>query len=81
MSFFPSIIESQTVDGRLVAMPLYTDAPALFYRKDLLEKYGKEVPRPGPTWLPSPRKSRTRSAKPARRISGVTSSRPMPMKG
>lgn len=45
--FFPSIIESQTVDGRLVAMPMFTDAPALFYRKDLLEKYGKEVPK---TW-------------------------------
>ena len=43
-SHFPSIIESQTVDGRLVAMPLYTDAPAMFYRKDLLEKYGKPVP-------------------------------------
>jgi len=41
---FPSIIESQTVDGKLVAIPAYTDAPALFYRKDLLEKYGKEVP-------------------------------------
>jgi trehalose/maltose transport system substrate-binding protein len=41
---FPSIIESQTVDGKLVAIPAYTDAPALFYRTDLLEKYDKEVP-------------------------------------
>ncbi|KQT83076.1 ABC transporter substrate-binding protein [Aurantimonas sp. Leaf443] len=40
----PAIVQSQTVDGKLVAMPLYADAPALYYRKDLLEKYGKSVP-------------------------------------
>jgi trehalose/maltose transport system substrate-binding protein len=45
--FFSSIIASQTVNGRLVALPMYTDAPALFYRKDLLEKYGKQPPK---TW-------------------------------
>jgi len=44
---FPSIIESQTVDGKLVALPAFTDAPALFYRTDLLEKYNKPVPQ---TW-------------------------------
>ena len=45
--FFPSIVESQTVDGRLVAVPLFTDAPVLYYREDLLNKYNK---RPPQTW-------------------------------
>lgn len=41
---FPSIIESQTTDGKLVALPAFTDAPALYYRTDLLEKHGASVP-------------------------------------
>lgn len=45
--FFASIVESQTVNDRLVAVPLFTDAPVLYYRKDLLEKHGKSVPQ---TW-------------------------------
>ena len=43
----PQIVESQMVDGKLIAVPMYTDAPALYYRKDLLEKHGKEPPK---TW-------------------------------
>jgi trehalose/maltose transport system substrate-binding protein len=44
---FPSIIESQTVNGKLVAIPFFTDAPALYYRKDLLDKYKLTPPK---TW-------------------------------
>jgi trehalose/maltose transport system substrate-binding protein len=42
--FVPAAIESQTVDGKLVALPMFLGAPALYYRSDLLEQYGEAVP-------------------------------------
>jgi trehalose/maltose transport system substrate-binding protein len=43
-----SIVKNGTVGGRLVVMPWFSDYGILFYRKDLLKKYGyKHPPR---TW-------------------------------
>ena len=46
--FFPAIIQNNTVGGKLVSIPWFTDAGILYYRTDLIEKYGyKEPPK---TW-------------------------------
>lgn len=43
-AYFVDMINGQTVDGRLVAIPWFTDAAGLYYRTDLLEKYGVDIP-------------------------------------
>jgi trehalose/maltose transport system substrate-binding protein len=53
---FPSIVENNTVDGELKAMPWFTDAGILYYRTDLLEKYNLEVPT---TWAEVEEAART----------------------
>ncbi|GAB4532716.1 MAG: ABC transporter substrate-binding protein [Anaerolineales bacterium] len=45
---FPAIIQNNTVNGKLVAMPWYTDAGLLYYRTDLFAKY--EYNHPPATW-------------------------------
>ncbi|ROO05885.1 ABC transporter substrate-binding protein [Pseudomonas fluorescens] len=45
--YFQAQVDNATVNGRLVTMPWFTDSGLLYYRKDLLEKYNKQVPQ---TW-------------------------------
>jgi len=45
---FPSMIQNDTVNGKLLAMPAYTDAGVLYYRTDLMKKYG--FTQPPQTW-------------------------------
>ncbi len=42
--FLAGTVKSVTVEGKIVAIPWFTDAGLLYYRKDLLKKYGYNHP-------------------------------------
>ncbi len=46
-AYFPAMVDGQTVDGKLVAIPWFTDAAGMYVRTDLLDEYGVDVPE---TW-------------------------------
>ena len=43
-NYFDAIKANMYKDGKLLALPWYTDCGVIYYRKDLLEKYNKPIP-------------------------------------
>ncbi len=46
-TYLKAYAEANTVNGKLISLPYFADAQFLYYRKDLLEKYKRPVPK---TW-------------------------------
>ena len=53
----PTLVQNDTVKGKLVAVPYFTEVSLLYYRSDLLEKY--HFTQPPRTWSELERQART----------------------
>lgn len=56
--FYEAPLQEMTVNGSCYAVPIYLHAFVMWYRPDLLEKYGLEVPPPGMSCMMQPVPSR-----------------------
>ena len=75
-TYLKAYADANQVGGKLVALPYFADSQFLYYRKDLLEKYKRPVPktwdemmetREGRSWTARRLRSCRASARPARR--------------
>ena len=57
--YLPAYREANTIDGKIIALPAFADSMFLYYRKDLLKKYGFQPPT---TWPELANMARTISA-------------------
>jgi len=49
--YLPGTIEGATYNGKLVAFPWFTNASVLFYRQDIIDQLGVEVPTTYQGWM------------------------------
>ena len=62
-AFFPNMWEAAQYDGAAHAVPWYTYAQALYYRKDLAEAAGVEAPATWEDWVPFSQAMQAQGAK------------------
>ncbi len=70
--FIEGAIRANTYKGKLYGIPLFTDAGVLYYRKDLLEKYGFAPPSTWENLFDTAREIMAREEKSGRHIFGFS---------